>query len=188
MPFARYDKNTMEPFAISVIAHSFSSVYSEYIQPTDTDNFDFISPDGLHALEVVSVIPKNEINAYEYEAQLSKGKKNLKLDKVEWAKVNEDGSLSSYYGGSLRSTIEMIMGAVKKKCAKAKGRKNFCQYESIDLCVCVQDGSLMDLHSYQIADFDFADIVFNNIFFITPSYFFRYTKQFGFEEYPRVVS
>ena len=187
MFFERYNKNVMEPFAISVISGSFNSKYAEYTQPTNTDNFDYLSPDGMHALEVVSVIPKNELEAYEYEKQLSKGKTNLKKSRIKCAKFKEDGHLLSYYGGSLRPIIKSIEDAVKLKSSKAKKRTAIRQYDSIDLCVCVQDSGLMDLYSYQIADFtfDFGTSGFNNIVCITPSYFFRYTKGCGFEEYAR---
>ena len=185
MFFERYSKKVMEPFAITVIAKSFDSKYAQYIHPSDDNDFDYISPDGLHAVEVVSVIPQNEMNAYEYEVQLSKGKRHLKTIKIAGAVVSEDGKLVRFYGGSLRTIISEIQNAVNKKCDKAKKRAEKQHYEAIDLCVCVQDGSLMDLHSYQLANFDFSGVPFDNIFFITPLYFFRYSKASSFEEYPR---
>lgn len=187
MFFERYNKKAMEPFAITVIAKSFDNKYAQYLHPIDDDNFDFISPDGLHAIEVVSVIPENEMRAYEYEVQLSKGKQHLRTNRVKGAVVEKDGSLLSYYGGSLRSIIGSIKEAVNQKGIKAKRRKTAKHYDAVDLCVCVQDGSLMDLHSYRIADFDFMESQFDNIFFITPTYFVRYSKTTGFEEYPRII-
>jgi len=62
--FKRYDKDELEPFAITVISQSFDLKYAEYIRPEDTDNFDFVSPNGKCAVEVVLVAPKNEMNAY----------------------------------------------------------------------------------------------------------------------------
>lgn len=183
----RYSKDVMEPFALTVISKSFDSRYSEYTRPTDTDNFDFISPDGVQALEVVSIIPDNEIKAYEYETQHFKGKTNLNVKIIKCAKIKENGSLLAYYGGSIGEIIRLINERVVEKCEKAKRRSAMHKYESVDLCVCVQDGSLMDLQSYIIADFNFTETPFKNIFFITPSYFFRYTKEYGFEEYPRMV-
>ena len=50
MFFERYNKEVIEPFAISVIAKSFDTKYAQYIHPTDDDNFDYISLDGLHAV------------------------------------------------------------------------------------------------------------------------------------------
>lgn len=185
MFFERYGKKVMEPFAISVIARSFDSRYADYTQPENTDDFDFVSPDGLHAVEVVSIIPENEKNAYEYELQLSKGKTELRKNRIKDAVFKEDGSFISYYGGSFHSIITMIRNTVENKCNKAKRRAENHYYETIDLCVCVQDGSLMDLRSYQLANFDFSDVPFDNIFFITPSYFFRYSKASSFQEYLR---
>ena len=187
MFFERYNKVVIEPFAISVIAKSFDAKYAQYIHPTDDDNFDYISLDGLHAMEVVLVIPENERKAYEYEVQFSKGKTHLRINRIKDARIREDGSLLSYYGGSLRSLIAAIKDVVKIKCSKSKRRKAIKSFVTVDLCVCVQDGSLMDLHSYRIAGFDFSESKFDNIFFITPSYFFRYSKATGFEEYPRIV-
>ena len=188
MFFERYNKKVMEPFAITVIAKSFDTKYAQYVHPIDDDNFDFISSDGLHAMEIVSVIPENEKKAYQYEVQLSKGKIDLRANKIKDAVVREDCSLLSYYGGSLRSIITAIKKAVDYKCKIAKRRKTIKSYETVDLCVCVQDGGLMDLYSYRIADFDFKESQFDNIFFITPSHFFRYSKDTDFEEYLRINS
>lgn len=187
MAFKRYEKETIEPFAISVVSKSFNSKYAEYIQPKNTDNFDFVSPDGKSGVEVVTVLSENERNAYVYEKLLSKGNQNLSKEKVKQATFDEGGRIQWYYGGSLQEIIKSIKIAVETKDKKAKNRKIFEKYESIDLCVCVQDGSLMDLCSYQNAGFDFENYVFDNIFFITPSYFLRYSASCGFEEYPRIV-
>ena len=188
MFFERYNKKVMEPFAITVIAKSFDAKYAQYIHPTNDGDFDFISLDGLHAVEVVTVFPKNEKEAYEYEVQLYKGKTHLRTNRIKDAIVKEDGSLLSYYGGSLRSIIADIKKEVNRKCDKVNRRKTINNsVKCIDLCVCVQDGSLMDLHSYTTAGFDFTESPFDNIFFITPSYFFRYSRTTGYEEYPRII-
>ena len=183
MYYKRYSKGVIEPFAIEAIAKSFNSKYAEYRQPTNTDNFDFLSPDGLCAVEVVTVIPENERKAYVYESELSKGKINLKTSGIKGLVLKEDGSLFSYYGGSISEIIDAIKKAIKGKSTKAERRKHLQHFDSVDLCVCVQDGSLMDLRSYQLVDFDFSEIPFANIFFITPSYFIRYSKNSSFEEY-----
>ena len=187
MFFERYNKKVIEPFAIKVIAKSFDAKYAQYIHPTDDDDFDYISLDGLRAVEVVLVIPENEKKAYGYEVQLSKGKMHLCTNRIKDAVAREDGSLFSCYGGSLRAIIRSIKEVVNQKCNKAKRRKTAKYYEAVDLCVCVQDGSLMDLHSYTTAGFDFTETPFDNIFFITPSYFFRYSKPTGFEEHRRII-
>lgn len=90
------------------------------------------------------------------------------------------------YGGSIQEIIKIIKKRVTEKNEKAQKRKNFEKYESIDLCVGVQDGGLIDMQSFQMADFNFKDLVFDNIFFITPSYFLRYSTSTGFEKYTRV--
>ena len=189
--FERYEKGTTELFALSVISKSFDSKYAEYIYPQNTDNFDFISPDDKRALEVVFAIPQNELNTYAYEKALSKNspesKKEATKRKIKQAKFDKDGSILRYYGGSIQEIVKIIKKRVAEKNEKAKKRKNFEKYESIDLCVGVQDGSSMDMQSFQMADFNFKDLVFDNIFFITPSHFFRYSVSSGFEEYPRMI-
>lgn len=117
-----------------MISKSFDSKYAEYIQPKDTDNFDFVSPDNKYAVEVVTIISKSEKNAYEYEKGLSKGKKNLSQERVKQLKTDESGNVYSYYGGSLQEIIKLIKNAIAIKNKKAKKRKNFEKYESIDLC------------------------------------------------------
>ena len=103
------------------------------------------------------------------------------------ATFKNDGSLFKYYGSSIGAIIAKILAAVDNKSDKARRRIVKHHFDKIDLCVLVQDGSLMDLHSYQISDFDFSNVPFENIFFITPSYFFRYTKTIGFQEYQRII-
>ena len=58
-------------------------------------------------------------------------------------------------------------------------------YHYIDLCLCIQDGSIFDLNSFKMAFTNLDKYLFQNIFFITPSHFIRYNKKIGFEEYPR---
>lgn len=189
--FERYEKGTTEPFALLVISKSFDSKYAEYIHPKDTDNFDFVSPDGKSTLEIVFAIPQNELNTYAYEKALFKNspesKKEATKRKIKQAMFDKDGNILRYYGGSIQETIKIIKKRVAEKNEKAQKRKNFEKYESIDLCVGVQDGGLMDMQTFQIADFDFKDLVFDNIFFITSSYFFKYSANNGFEEYPRNI-
>ena len=187
MFFERYDKKHMESFAINVIAKSFDLKYATYVRPTDTDNFDYVSPDDLHAVEIVSVIPANELEAYKYEKQLAQGKKMPQSDRVINAIVREDGSLGGYYGGSLTAIIQSVKNAIIEKCTKARKRTNLQKYETIDLCICIVDGGLLDLYSFQNARFDFSESLFDNIFFITASCFIRYSKSSLYEEYSRKI-
>ena len=57
----RYDKEIIEPFAISTIAKSYDRSYAFYYSPKDTDNFDYISEDGSKAIEISLIAPQNEI-------------------------------------------------------------------------------------------------------------------------------
>ncbi len=191
--FKRYDKSEIEPFAISVIAQSFDSKYAEYIRPKDTDNFDLVSPDGKRAVEVVLVAPENEMNAYVYEKTIDnpnspESKKEATKRKIKQAVFDEDGKPRRYYGGSIQEIVKEIKKRATEKNEKAHKRKNFEMYESVDLCVCVQDGALLDILSFQIADFDFKELVFDNIFFITTERFLRYSADNGFEEYQRNIT
>jgi len=186
--FERYDKNIMEEFALRVISNSFDVQYSFYIHSQDTDNFDFISPDKKAALEITSVIPQNEIEAYVYEKHLSSGKTKLNANKVLEANLREDGSLYSYYGGSMTEIKGKILKAIadKQDIAIRRSRETFI--ETIDLCICIQGGSLFDMYSFELAFRNLDTYIFSNIFFITPSYFIRYNKECGFEEYPRILN
>lgn len=96
----RYDKDSIEPFAINTIAQSFNERYAQYYSPKNTDNFDFISPDKQSALEVTLILPENERKEYEYEKALDKnGKANL--HEIKGVKTDENDRILSYYGGSI---------------------------------------------------------------------------------------
>lgn len=186
MFFKRYDKHIMEPFAIKIIEKSFDEKYGEYLHPLDDDDFDYVSPDGMCAVEMVSVIPPNEINVYKYEMLLAAGKKP-RTTEIKGAAIKEDGNLLAYHGGSLTGIMKQITECVRRKSEIAKRRMENKQYMRVDLCVSIQDGGLMDLRSYQIMDFEFSQCPFENIFFITRSCFIRYSEATSFEEYPRRI-
>lgn len=76
--YKRYSKEIMESFALRVLKFSFDSKYGEYFAPANSDNFDYISPDGNDALEITSIITKNEMEEYIYEKLKASGKQNLK--------------------------------------------------------------------------------------------------------------
>ena len=78
-----------------------------------------------------------------------------------------------------------ILDSLERKQQKACKRLKDKNYQNIDLCFCIQDGSLFDLFSFRIAFDNLDKYIFQNIFFITPSYFIRYNTKVGFEEYPR---
>lgn len=186
--FKRYDKKIIEEFAIRTISRSFNSKFSLYDSPKDTDNFDFISPNKKEALEITTVIPKNEMQAYIYEKELYCGKNNLNPNKISNVKLQEDGSLYSYNGGSMSEIRQKILEIIKKKHNRAVKRKENTGIDIVDLCICMVDGSLYDINSFKI---QFSNLleesIFRNIFFITPSCFIKYNKACGFEEYDRKI-
>ena len=176
----RYDKQETESFALSAITQSFSNSYGAYIKPKGTNNFDFVSEDGLSALEVTLVVPKNVMEAYRYEKEQKRGKQNLSLNKIKNVKLTDDGRLFYYYGGSVGEIKAGILGAIKEK--KASKRKSASDVEKVDLCICIEDGGLFNLQTFERYINIEKDNVFENIFFIT-SRFIRYNKDTGFEEY-----
>ena len=181
----RYSKEIIEKFAINVVAKSFNKKYSTYFSPENSDNFDFISPDETEALEVTLVIPDNEQREYIYEREKHKGKKDLKTNHIKNANFDSQGNIISYYGGSMPEIKNAILDSLERKQQKACKRLKDKNYQNIDLCFCIQDGSLFDLFSFKIAFDNLDKYIFQNIFFITPSYFIRYNKKVGFKEYPR---
>lgn len=185
--FERYNKHIIEPFAIKTIAASYDKEYGTYYSPTDTNNFDYISPTHEQAIEITSVIPKNEINVYKYEKLKSKRKTHLRTSHIKSLKLKPNGDIYSYYGGSINEINHAIRKSLELKHAKAVERIKNKPYKQVDLCICIQDGSLMDLFSFELAFTDLEKYIFDNIFFITPSYFIHYKKGNGFFEYPRVI-
>ena len=182
----RYSKEVIEPFALSTIAKSFGFEYSQYYSPKDTNNFDYLSPDGTKALEITIVVPENEKQGLIYEKELAKGK-HPTLGRVSRAKINEQGNLISYRGGSMSEIRHLIRSRLEEKNSKAVSRMKKAVYEQVDLCICIADGSLFDFFSFQLSFDDLRKYVFDNIFFITPSYFIRYDKVNGYQEYERKI-
>ena len=182
----RYSKEVIEPFALSTIAKSFDLRYGQYYSPKDTNNFDYLSQDGAKALEITMVVPENEKQGMIYEKELAKGKHPIP-DRVSRAKINEQGKLISYRGGSMSEIRRLIRLRLEEKNAKALSRMEKNAYQQVDLCICIADGSLFDLFSFQLSFDDLQKYVFDNIFFITPSYFIRYDKVNGYQEYERII-
>ena len=54
--FERHEKEFTKLYAIKVLSMSFDSKFNEYMSPSDTNNFDYISRDGQSALEVTTAI------------------------------------------------------------------------------------------------------------------------------------
>ena len=181
--YNRYDKKTIESFAIETISKSYDSKFSKYNSPNSTDNFDFLSEDLTCALEVTTAIPDNMFEAYKFEKEQLKGKDNLSIEKIDRAKLDKNGKLISWRGGTMKETERKIVEAINTKEAKAKKRLQNSKVKIVDLCICLQDGSLFDLKAFKDTFKNFDNYIFINIFFITPSYFIRYNKDSGFQEF-----
>ena len=181
--YNQYDKNVIEKFAIETISKSYNTKYAKYVSPSNTDNFDFISEDLKSALEVTTAIPNNMFEAYKYEKERIRGKSNLSIKKIDGAKTNEKGELFCWSGGTMLETQNKIIQAINKKQDKAIKRIQASCVEIVDLCICLQDGSLYDLESFRNTFHDFNEYIFENIFFITPSYFIHYDRNVGFQEF-----
>lgn len=164
--YKRYSKEILEPFALRVLKFSFDSKYEEYFAPTNSDNFDYISSNGNNALEITSVITKNEMKEYIYEKLSASGKKNLKSSYIKDLQLTDDGHIQSYYGGSMSETISLIRKRLESKQKKALKRLEIKSYESVDLCMCINDGSLLDKYSFELAFKDLNKYLFNNIFLL----------------------
>ena len=137
MAILDYNSNIMELFAQKTISLSYNSIYSTFDWNKKADDFDFTSPDKKIALEVVSIIPKNIIEACKYEKELAKGKKPTSKN-IKMAKIDTSGSLISYYGGSMTEIRRAFINAIKIKHEKAIKRP--IKYAVYELCVCADDG------------------------------------------------
>lgn len=179
--YERFDKNIIEKFSLETIAKSYDSKYKGYISPHNTDNFDFISKDMLAALEVTTVIPHNEIEAHKYMVERKKGKKNLSIKKVRDGETKEDGSLLSWYGGGMNEIKNKILLAIQRKNDIAISRMRKSNIKSVDLCVCIVDGGLFDLRSFEIAFSNFNEYIFENIFSLLVLILFSTIKMWDFK-------
>lgn len=182
-----YSKETMESFAVNTIGLSFDEKYLQYKSPPNTDGFDFLSPDEANALEVTLVTTKNVMEAYEYECQRNKGKQNLHISRINGAVIKDDGSIKRYSGGSMEEIKNAILNAITTKQEKAKRRYNYESIKTVDLCICVADGGLFDLQSFEFFFDGLNNTIFEHIFFITPVYFICFRKKRGFSEHKRII-
>ena len=176
-----YDKYTMESFALKTLTYSFNSKYGEYFKPINEDNFDYISPDKNIALEVTSVRTKNEIEIHKYEKAKAKGKSKLKTGCIKDLKLDNYGNIKSYYGGSINELVTSIQGAIDEKQKKALKRLKNKPYKMIDLCLCIDDGGMLDIFSFEIGLKNLDRYIFRSIFFITSNCFIYYNKESDFE-------
>ncbi|MBO5338685.1 MAG: hypothetical protein J6A96_03170 [Clostridia bacterium] len=187
MPALDYSSNIIEPFAQTTISLSYDNVYSTFVWNKKADDFDFTSPDKKIALEVVSVIPENIIEACKYEKVLAKGKKPTSIN-IKMAKIDASGSLISYYGGSMTEIRRAIIKAIETKHEKAV--KRLIKYDVYELCICTDDGALFNSN----LSFDFllesellSKACFSRIFIITSAHFFVIENSI-ISEYERKIS
>ena len=165
MFFERYDKDVIESFALRAISKSFKEKYSEYIKPQEVDDFDYISSDCLHALEITLVISDNAQKAYVYEKLYFQGKRGLKQNNIRFARFGENEELRMWEGGSIHEIIEQINRAVERKEIKAKKRLKKKHYSSVDLCLCIVEGGMFEEEDFKDT-FVFEETLFDNIFLI----------------------
>jgi hypothetical protein len=184
--FERYDNDVIEKFAVRAISESFDESYGQYIFPNNPDNFDAISADGQKALEITLVITKNQRSAYEYEKEFVKGKHNLKTKHIENIKLKDNGELLQFIVHP-NEIKKQTQSAIHIKNEKAKNRLIQKKYSSVDLCICIDDGGWFDFNDFINMGLLLDFCLFENIFFITSSLFFRYTKTNGFEQYKRII-
>ena len=81
----------------------------------------------------------------------------------------------------------LILNRIEEKHKKALKRSSTREYDSIDLCLCIVDGSLFNLNSFKNSFTNLDAYVFENIFFITPSYFIVFNKNDGYKEFERKI-
>ena len=181
-----YSKEIIEQFALQVLKFSFDLKYGEYFKPSNEDNFDYISPDKNSALEITSVRTENEIQESVYEKHRAEGRKNLDTDRIIDSKFNNDGSIKSYYGGSISELISLIRISIDRKQRIAVNRLANKSYKNVDLCICINDGGLLNKENFELAFNDLNIYIFRNIFFITSLNFISYSKRKGFKEYKKI--
>ena len=186
MFYERYDENVIEKFAVSTLSKSFDESYGKYVFPSNPDNFDAISEDGQKALEITLVITKNQESVYEYEKNFANGKPNLRTKHINKVKLKDNGEIYQFQV-SPREIIGLTQNAIINKNEKAKKRLTKNKYSSVDLCICIDDGGWFTFEEYTNLELILDFSLFENIFFITSSLFFRYTKTNGFEQYNRII-
>lgn len=183
-----YSSKTMEQFAINTISKSFDSSYALLKWNDKGHDFDFTSESGSLALEIATIIPKNEREAIKYEDALRKGRRpNPK--KVINATIDSTGELLIYYGGSMSEIRKKIIEMIETKESK-RAKYTIKKYARYELCLCISDGAIFD----STRDFEFItknDVLkstgFSRLFLITSSHFFVIEDN-CIKEYKRLIS
>lgn len=172
-----YSKNVTEPYAIEVLSKYVDQKYLSYYSPKDTDNFDYLSPNNQDALEVSIVIPENEIEAYKYLIEYNRGKQSLDSSHIKGSVTDSDGRLLRFIGASPFNIMQAVNSRIDRKVRKAQRRNRDHQYNTIELCLLIKDGGLLDTLSFDLYLAPPECNAFENIFFITQSQLFVYNKQ-----------
>ena len=184
--------DTYEEFSIKVLTLSYDSKYSNFIYHGKDDEFDYTSSDDDVALEVVSIIPDNIINAVKYENAMEKGKKP-DSEKVLLSKTDSDGNLIMYYGGSIGEIKQKIKDSIQIKKNKTLRRKKYKKYK---LCICIHDGGLLSSKEslyYLLKDDFLKNMIYDKVFFITRCNFYVWDRSYQkvenqFQEYKRIIN
>lgn len=166
-----YSDEKIEQFAIETLASLYNPVYNDFIWNQKADDFDFIHQNLGIALEVSVIITKNTQNVLSYQNSFRKD-----ITTIKQAKVDENGRLVSWYGGSVGELRRLIIERINRKNAKAKKHIKDGIVEC-QLCLCIDDGGWFERKE----EFDFLkerisleDTLFKKIFIITSSMFLVY--------------
>lgn len=178
--YYRYDKEETEKWAVTTIARKYDKIYQGFEKNNETDGFDYVYTKEKVALEVSLVIPENEKRYYEYEKTMEKkGKANE--NRIKGLKRFEDGRIK-HYGGSIDEIIHLTLERIKEKHNKALKHNSQGEFNRINLCLLINDGSLFGIETFRFYSKGLEQYIFDKIFFITQSKFIVYTKNEGIRE------
>ena len=86
-----------------------------------------------------------------------------------------------------KKRLHKIGKKIDEKQKKALKRLKNKPYKMIDLCLCIDDGGMLDIFSFEIGLKNLDRYIFRSIFFITSNCFIYYNKESDFEEYNRQI-
>lgn len=127
---------------------------------------------------------KNEFEAYRYKKEKLRGKK-VSSKRIKGVKTDDYGSILMYSGCSIQIIIKLTSERIAEKDRKARRRLASCPNCSVELCLCIIEGGLLDKHSFELYLRNLNSFVFKRYFFITRSFLFVYDEATGFTEYER---
>lgn len=162
--YLRYDKKETEKWAVTVIARKYDKIYQDFEKNNETDGFDYIYTKEKIALEVSLVIPENEKRYYEYEKALEK-KGNANESRIKGFKQFEDGRIK-HFGGSIDEIINLTLERIKAKHSKAIRHNSQGEFNKVNLCLLINDGSLLGVETFRFYFKGLERYMFNKIFFL----------------------